>query len=326
MNEYRVQVDAYNGPLDLLLYLIRREEVDIYDIPIARVAEQYGRYVEVLQIIDPNIAGDFLVMMATLMELKSRAMLPRVLAIEDEEEGFEDPRLELVRQLLAYKSFKDAARSLGTAAEVQALRHPRKPVGPPLEERDRELDLEDVSIWALVHAFGALLEQTGRGTPTHEVVVDDTPLSLHADDIVDSLSRSGGSQLFEAIFAGRSKIEMIGLFLALLELIRRRRIRITQQEQFGPITLHLVEEAPMEEDSKWEEDVEWFPDRTSEDASEPERETQPSGAIPSTEDTPDPHASDDQGETSFGDPEPGDVNDREPAAAEADDDMRGIDS
>ncbi len=323
MNEYRVQVDAYNGPLDLLLYLIRREEVDIYDIPIARVAEQYGRYVEVLQIIDPNIAGDFLVMVATLMEIKSRAMLPRVLAVDDEEESFEDPRLELVRQLLAYKSFKDAARALGTAAEVQALRHPRRPVGPPPEERERELDLEDVSIWALVHAFGALLEQTGRGTPTHEVVVDDTPLSLHADDIVDSLSRSGGSQLFEAIFTGRSKIEMIGLFLALLELIRRRRIRITQQEQFGPITLHLVEEAPLEEDSEWEDDVEWFPDGTSEDGPNDVQESQPNETIPSAEDAMGPPGFDEDSDTSFVEPEMDDVSNGEPAAAETDDDMRG---
>ena len=249
MNEYRVHVDAYNGPLDLLLYLIRREEVDIYDIPIARIAEQYARYVDVLQVIDPNIAGDFLVMMATLMEVKSRAMLPRLVAVEDEEEGFEDPRLELVRQLLAYKTFKDAARELGTAAEVQALRHPRQPAGAPPE--DRELDLEDVSIWALVHAFGALLEQTGRDQLTHDVV-DDTPLMLHADDIVDSLSRNGGSQLFEAIFIGRTKIEMIGLFLALLELIRQRRIRITQQEQFGPITIHLTDEYPLDDVSEEE--------------------------------------------------------------------------
>lgn len=249
MSQYRVDVDAYNGPLDLLLYLIRTEEVDIYDIPIARIAEQYCGFVEVLQVLDPNIAGDFLVMMATLMELKSRALLPRVAAV-DEEEDFEDPRLELVRQLLAYKTFKDAARQLGTAAEVQALRFPRQPVEPSSE--GGEMDLEDVSIWALVNAFGALLEQTGKGKPTHDLF-DDTPLLLHADDIVDSLQRGGGSQHFEFIFTGRTKAEMIGLFLALLEMIRRRRIRITQDRQFGPITIHLIDATPLEQATEEEE-------------------------------------------------------------------------
>ncbi len=242
MKDYRVDLDAYNGPLDLLLFLIRREEVDIYDIPIARVAQQYGQYVEVLSILDPNLAGDFLVMMATLMEIKSRALLPKTLAVDDEDE-FDDPRLELVRQLLAYKTFKDAARQLGTAAEVQALRFCRQPADWPVESGG--LDLDDVSIWALVNAFSELLEQTGRAKPTHDVVLDETPLLLHADDIIDSLQRGGGSLIFIAIFQGRTKIEMIGLFLALLELIRRRRIRVTQDRADGPITIHLVDATPL---------------------------------------------------------------------------------
>lgn len=244
MSEYRVDVDAYNGPLDLLLFLIHREEVDIYDISIARIAEQYCGYVEVLQIIDPNVGGDFLVMMATLMEIKSRALLPRTAAV-DEEDDFQDPRLELIRQLLAYKTFKDAARELGTAAEIQSLRFPRQPVDPASESG--ELDLEDVSVWTLVNAFGELLEQTGKGKLTHDVVYDETPLALHADDIVDSLQHNDGSQFFEFIFSGRSKAEMIGLFLALLELIRRRRIRVTQERQFGPVTIHLIDSTPLDE-------------------------------------------------------------------------------
>ena len=129
MTSYRVDLDAYNGPLDLLLYLIREHEVDIYDIPIARITKQYVRFIEILKVIDPNAAGDFLVMLATLMEIKSRAMLPRHLAVETEED-FEDPRMELVRQLLAYKTFKDAAHELGAAAKDQALKFPRQPAVP----------------------------------------------------------------------------------------------------------------------------------------------------------------------------------------------------
>ncbi len=246
MSDYRVDLDAYNGPLDLLLYLIRKDEIDVYDIPIAGVTEQYILYVEVIQRLDPNIAGDFLVMLATLMEIKSRALLPRHLSTDDEQEDFEDPRLELVRQLLAYKSFKDAAHALDLAVQVQALRHARSPADLP-KEAD-EVDLEDVSIWSLMNAFNALLAQTGKHRPVHEVVVDDTPLALHAADIVDSLQRNSDSQLFADIFSGRTKAQMIGLFLALLELIRKRRIRITQDELFGPITIHLVNATPFTEE------------------------------------------------------------------------------
>jgi segregation and condensation protein A len=238
MSEYRVELDSYDGPLDLLLYLIRRDEVDIYDIPIASVTKQYVHFVDVLKALDPNLAGDFLVMLATLIEIKSRALLPRHLAVEEEEE-FEDPRMELVRQLLAYKAFKDAANELNLAEQVHKLRYVRQPVAPPTEPG--ELDLEDVSVWTLMQAFGSLLEQIGKGKPTHDVVYDDTPISLHAADIVDSLTHSGGSQLFETIFTGRGKAEMIGLFLALLELIKQSRIRITQEKQFATITIHLLE-------------------------------------------------------------------------------------
>ncbi len=252
MSEYRVDLDAYNGPLELLLYLIRKDEIEIYDIPIARLTKQYIEFVEVIKSVDPNLVGDFLVMLATLMEIKSRALLPRHLATEDEEEDFEDPRLELVRQLLAYKSIKDAAHQLDTAGQVQSLRHPLRPTGLPGETG--EVDIEDCSIWTLMNAFTDLLEQTGQGKTLHEVVVDDTPLALHAADITDFLERSGGSQLFADVFGGRTKIQMIGLFLALLELIRQRRIRVTQDEQFGPITIHLIDVAPLDEVDESDDD------------------------------------------------------------------------
>ncbi|MHC4093840.1 MAG: segregation and condensation protein A [Planctomycetota bacterium] len=238
MATFRVDLEAYNGPLDLLLFLIRREEVDVYDIPIARITEQYVLYVKLLEALDPNLAGDFLVMAATLMEIKSRTLLPTPPA-EEEEEELIDPRMELVRQLLEYKTFKDAARSLGTAAQLQALRHARSPASAA--EQSDELDIEEVEIWNLLEAFNRLLEQTGRRLVSHDVAYDDTPIALHATDVVDSLQRAGGSQGFEEIFEGRNKAELIGLFLALLELIRQRRIRAEQERPFGPITIHLLE-------------------------------------------------------------------------------------
>jgi segregation and condensation protein A len=241
--DYRVELDVYNGPLDLLLYLIRREEVDIYDIPIARITGQYVAYVELLRRVDPDAVGDFLVMAATLMEIKSRTLLPHAPVVE-EEEDFGDPRMELVRQLLEYKRFKDAARNLGLAAELAALKFPRQPVVPA--SGAGEVDIEDVQLWDLVDAFRRLLEQTGRREATHDVLYDDTPIALHAADVLDSLERAGGVQLFESIFEGRTKSQLIGLFLALLELLRQKRIRAYQETPFGPISLQLLDATPIQ--------------------------------------------------------------------------------
>jgi segregation and condensation protein A len=251
MNEdYRVQLDIYNGPLDLLLYLIRKDEVDIYDIPIARVTDQYIQYVTLLQQMDPNLAGEFLVMAAMLMEIKSRMLLPRA---PEEEEGGEsiDPRSELVRQLLEYKRFKDAAGWLADAAETQASKFPRVPVLP---EAPNEIDLEDIHIWDLVEAFSRLLQATLGGVGMHEVEKDDTPLALHQQDIVDRLQREGPMP-FSRIFEGRTRrTEMIGLFLAMLELMRQGIIRIEQDEPFAEIYLFmkvdLPDEAPRPEESE----------------------------------------------------------------------------
>lgn len=251
MTEYAIQTDAYSGPLDLLLYLIRREEVDLYDIPIARVTEQYCRYVETLATIDPNVAGDFLVMAASLMEIKSRMLLPRPPVEEGQEEDLSDPRLELVRQLLEYKKFKDASLELAAAAQVQSQRWPRTPVRPASAAPD-ELDLEDVQIWDLVAVFNKLMSAIGAGAATHDVVFDDTPIALHATDILDRLQGENGEMSFENVFAGRSRAEMIGLFLAVLELMRQQRIRVLQDGVFGPIRLVLLSAEPISVGAEWE--------------------------------------------------------------------------
>ena len=243
MTDYRVALDVYHGPVDLLLFLIKREEIDIFDIPISRITEQYLQYVRLLKQIDPEIVSEFLVLAATLMEIKSRTLLPRPPAFEDDEE-LEDPRLELVRQLLEYKRFKDAAHSLGEAAGQRAMQHTRVPVQPPPPED--EIELENLEIWDLFEAFNQLLEQTGKAGVVHTVGVDDTPITLHAEDIVDSIQRAGGEQQFNEIFSGRDRAEMIGLFLALLELIRQHRVRVLQERPFGPILIVLLDPKPLD--------------------------------------------------------------------------------
>jgi len=241
LNEYRVQLDTYNGPLDLLLFLIRREEVDLYDIPIAKITAQYVAYVQVLKDIDPEAVGEFLVLAATLMEIKSRMLLPKPPPEEDDYD-LGDPRLELVHQLLQYKKFKCIAGQLEEAAKQRSLQHPRHPAELPADPEG--VELENLEIWDLFDAFNRLIEQTGRGQAVLRVSVDDTPVALHADDIVDALQKTGGSIAFSEVFAGRTRAEMIGLFLALLELLRRQRIRASQDDPNGPILIYLLEVEP----------------------------------------------------------------------------------
>ncbi len=247
MPDYKVDLDAYNGPLDLLLFLIRRSEVDIYDIPITQITEQYIAYIRVLENLDPNLAADFIVMAATLMEIKSRTLLPKPPVIEEEDE-FIDPRMELVRQLLDYKRFKDAATTLDEVRAERAARHERVPVVPRMEED--EVDLDDVQIWDLIAAFQKVLDATGVRNQQHEVLYDDTPIALHAADILDILGRSKDGHVFQKLFEGRTKSQLIGLFLAVLELIRKNRIRAVQQGEFNEIQLQLLDDQPITVDEE----------------------------------------------------------------------------
>ncbi len=244
MTDYKVDLEIYNGPLDLLLFLIKREELDIYDIPIARITGQYIAYVSLLKELDPEAVGEFLVVAATLMEIKSRVLLPRPPVVDENEEDFSDPRSTLVRQLLEYKKFKDAARSLEQSAHERSQRHERQPAMPELNPD--EIDLESVDIWSLFEAFNRMLQQIGKAGGIHQVGVDDTPITLHAADIADALQNAGGQQRFEELFAGRTRPEMIGLFLALLEMIRQRRIRAVQERALSPIMVELLDVAPLD--------------------------------------------------------------------------------
>jgi segregation and condensation protein A len=239
-DQYRVQLDVFTGPLDLLLYLIRRDELDIQDIPIARVTEQYLEYVKLLEVLDPNAAGDFLVMASTLVELKSRALLPTPpLEAEDDEL---DPRTVLVRQLLEYKRFKDAAQALGSAAEERQKRFARQPADLPKELEG--LELEEAQVWDLLSAFGQVMSAIGQGPGLHEVTYDDTPFEEYEALILDRLDYRGPIE-FHSLFADRSnRAEIVGLFLVVLELLRRQRVRAEQDRLHGTIYLFPLVEVP----------------------------------------------------------------------------------
>lgn len=234
--EYQVRLDVFRGPLDLLLYLVRHNEVDIQDIPIARVTEQFLEYLQLLHLIDVERAGEFLVMAATLMEIKSRALLPRN---PEPEAAEEDPRLELVRQLMEYKKYKDAAALLESQAERQQCRLPRLPLETPTAVDPQRQPLRPVEIWDLVSAFGRLMRETLALQP-QQIVMDHTPIQVYMEQIVTQL-QTAGSLPFSRLFAPpHSRGRLLGLFLAVLELIKGRRVHAEQPAIFGEIEVSLL--------------------------------------------------------------------------------------
>jgi segregation and condensation protein A len=231
--EYQVDLDIFHGPLDLLLYLVKRDEIDLRDIPIARVAEQFVAFLGVMPVIDVERAGEFLVMAATLMELKSKMLLPRS---EESAAQDEDPRQELVRQLLEYKRFKDAAALLEQQADKQSSRLPRLPLPPATPTGPTPL--RPVELWDLVSAFGRLLRETLALQP-QQISTDETPLHVYMEDVLNQLRHAGRLPLSALFRPPRTRARLVGFFLAILELTRSLRIWAEQEEKFGDIWLSL---------------------------------------------------------------------------------------
>jgi segregation and condensation protein A len=230
--DYQVDLESFRGPLDLLLFLVKRHEIDICDIPIARLTEQFLEYLRVIEIVDVERAGDFLVVAATLMEIKSRMLLPRT---DEEEEEEADPRLELVKQLIEYKRFKDAAALLEAQAERQLYRVPRQQVEPASTD-PAEQPLRSVELWDLVSAFGRLMRETLALQP-QQIVVDETPLQVYQEMILNLLSSQGRLSFAEAFTPPRTRARLVGHFLALLEMIKSGQVRAEQGGEFGDIWL-----------------------------------------------------------------------------------------
>lgn len=241
--EHTVRLDAFEGPLDLLLFLIRRAEVDIGDIPIAQITDQYLAHVGTADDVDIDLAGEFLVMAATLVEIKSRFIERQTQTPEtdendgpDREEPAADPRHELVRQLLEYKAFRDAADALEIKRETWERRVPAAPVPPSGDEfaaaleASGDLELEELNLLDLAESFRRIAESVNFDRlGEHEVASDETPIEIHAEDIVARLREQvgvGGQLPLFGLLEGRTRGEMVGLFLAMLVLIRDQRISV----------------------------------------------------------------------------------------------------
>jgi segregation and condensation protein A len=235
--EYRVELDTYRGPLDLLLYLVKRNEVDICDIPIAAITAQYLEYLKLLRVVDVEQTADFLVMAGTLIEIKSRSLLPPG---DSDEEAEDDPRTGLVKQLLEYKRFKELAAALERKAEQQSTRLARSAPPWPADSDDQALPVGRVEVWDLVSAFNRLVRET-LPADVSEFIPDDIPIQAWIEELLTSLTARGGRASFQELFAPpHTRARLLGLFLALLDLMKSGQVAAEQPEPFGVIWVELL--------------------------------------------------------------------------------------
>ena len=231
--DYKVRLDIFEGPLDLLLYLIKKNELDIHDIPINTITEQYLEYLNLMQLLDLDIAGEFLVMAATLMHIKSRMLLPpeALPALEEEEM---DPRAELVQRLVEYKRFKDAASNLQRMEGERSLSFTRYPA--PVEIDGGDSPFLEASLFDLISAFSKVLKNMPKDV-FHRVIKDEFTVAEKVHQIFHLLVESE-TLLFSSLFGkSRNRLEAITIFLAVLELIRLKEIRIVQNRLFDDIEI-----------------------------------------------------------------------------------------
>ena len=232
MIDFRVDLNVFRGPMDLLLYLVRKHEVEIVDIPVAVITDQYLEYLAMIEQLDVNAVGDFLGVASLLIEIKSQQVLPRCDEIDGE---LDDPRQELVRRLLEYKKYRDAASILEERSRSWQQRYSRLSTDVPRHERDVAGEpIQEVELWDLVSAFGRIMRETDASRPA-SIVYDDTPIHVYMSRIHARLIEAGQLSFHDLFEPDMHKSTLVGIFLAVLELVRHHHIRLEQNALFGEI-------------------------------------------------------------------------------------------
>jgi segregation and condensation protein A len=237
--DYEIKLDQFQGPLDLLLFLIRKNKIDIYDIPIALITEQYLKYLEIIRSLNLDEAGEYLVLAATLIHIKSRMLLP--VPEEEAEEGEDDPRQELVKQLLEYQVFKEAASALETRPVLERDVFKRGSHDGDVEIIPEDETLIEVGIFDLVEALQKVIAISGR-TELLEIDLEKISLADRINEIMDTLTKNRSLTFTELLSASSNKRQIIYTFLAILELIKLRMIKAFQNESSGVIRIFLAVE------------------------------------------------------------------------------------
>jgi len=249
---YQVRIENFEGPLDLLLHLIKKSEINIYDIPIHLIAQQYLTYIEAMGDLNLTVAGEFLVMAATLLQIKSKMLLPVDEVVADEEDG-PDPREELVRRLLEYKKFKEAARQLDEQERLWREIYSRAQ-SPAVEMESDETMLDNVSLFDLVDALQGILNRN-PGKKLMEILPDNLTVRERMNAILEMLEGQESVSFVELFEPACHRLVIIVTFLALLELMRLRTARVFQPDHFGPILVSrafsLVPDPAELDDAEW---------------------------------------------------------------------------
>jgi len=232
---YKIKLEIFEGPLDLLLYLVKKDHLNIYDIPIAKVTEQYLAYLNLMQLLDLNIAGEFLVMAATLLQIKSKMLLPAEETPAEEEEA--DPRAELVRRLLEYERFKEIADTLREkeTQQKEVFKRPKVEVGHEVTQ-DKGTVYFEANIFDLINAFSQALKDVPKEV-FYEVIKDEFTIEEKVHQILHLLLITPALKLSDLFGKAKNKLEVIVTFLAILELIRMKEIVAVQQELFQEIEI-----------------------------------------------------------------------------------------
>ena len=244
MNQYNVKLDAFEGPLDLLLHLINKTEVDIYDIPVAKITDQYMNYIHAMQRLELDVASEYLVMAATLLALKSKMLLPK-----HEEELFdehiemvdeEDPRDELMNRLIEYRRYKEAAEELKEREKDRSLLFSKTPTDLALfiDEEKAELQRINATLYDMLDAFDQLLKRKKVKIPKQtKIQREDFPIEKRMEEIIDKIKLSFGNISFFELFEYEERGELIVTFLAVLELMKAKKIVCEQDGNFSDITV-----------------------------------------------------------------------------------------
>jgi segregation and condensation protein A len=247
MADYKVKFEVFEGPLDLLLYLIKKQEVDIYEVNLTQLATQFIEYVELMRTLDLEIAGEFLVMAATLMYIKSRELLPKDQRVEgDADEEEDDPRWELIRQLVEYKKFKDAAAELQALELRQENTFPRLPIKPVFEPEQIAPPKPEATLFDLLNAVNAILRRIAQKEgEARDIFEDRWTVSEKIEDLVRRVAEREVLRFSELFEAATSRTEVVVTFLAVLELIRLKQIVALQEADFGEIEIRKAPPAPL---------------------------------------------------------------------------------
>ncbi|HBG47345.1 MAG TPA: segregation/condensation protein A [Deltaproteobacteria bacterium] len=261
---YNIKLDIFEGPLDLLLHLIKRNEVDIYDIPIASITEQYLEYIEMMKEMNLDFAGEFLVMAATLVHIKSKTLLPVDEEATPEEEDGIDPREELIRKLLEYQQYKEAAKELGErdllGRDVFA-----RGAEVPLDELEEGAAFVNVSVFDLMEAIRGILDRAPKER-TLEITSERFKIADKINYIMELLGREKSAPFTSLFTDGATRGEVVVIFLAILELAKLLMIRVHQTED-GVIRVYMPEEK--------KEEAAGPQDHTQEDSAQQTTEQQP---------------------------------------------------